>query len=153
MRNIVVELLVANPLLVLFLIAAIGAAIGQIKVGGVSLGIAAVLFVGLFFGALDPRLKLPDAYYLLGLVIFVYTVGLSSGPAFFQSLRRQGLRDNLLCVGMLVLGAGLLAALQQLLELQPALVAGMYAGSFTNTPALAGVLDYIRGHAPVAARE
>jgi putative transport protein len=148
-----VQLLVDNPLLLLVLIAAIGAALGQIKVGGVSLGIAAVLFVGLFFGALDPRLKLPDAYYLLGLVIFVYTVGLSSGPAFVSSLRRQGLRDNLLCLGLLVLGAVLLAALQRPLGLQPALVAGMYAGSFTNTPALAGVLDFIHSHVPEAARE
>jgi putative transport protein len=148
-----VQLLVDNPLLVLVMVAAIGYTVGQIKIRGTSLGIAAVLFVGLFFGALDPRLKLPDAFYLLGLVIFVYTVGLSSGPTFFRSLRRQGLRDNLLCVGMLVLGAGLLAALQRLLGLRPALVAGMFAGSFTNTPALASVLDYIRSYAPAAARE
>ena len=76
MRNIVVELLVDNLLLVLVVVAAIGYAVGQVKIRGTSLGIAAVLFVGLFFGALDPRLKLPDAFYLLGLVIFVYTVGL-----------------------------------------------------------------------------
>jgi putative transport protein len=147
-----VQLLVDNPLLVLVMVAAIGYAVGQIKVGGTSLGVAAVLFTGLLFGALDPRLKLPDAFYLLGLVIFVYTVGLSSGPTFFRSLRRQGLRDNLLGVGMLVLGAGMLAALQRLLGLRPALVAGMFAGSFTNTPALASVLDYIRGYAPAATR-
>jgi putative transport protein len=149
----VVELLVDNPLLVLVTVAAIGYAVGQVKIKGAGLGIAAVLFVGLFFGAFDPRLKLPDAFYLLGLVIFVYTVGLSSGPTFFQSLRRQGLRDNLLCVGMLLLGAGLLAALQRLLGLRPALVAGMFAGSFTNTPALAGVLDYIRGYASTSASD
>jgi putative transport protein len=147
------QLLIDNPLLLLLIVAAIGYAVGQIKIAGTSLGIAAVLFVGLVFGALDPRLKLPDTFYLLGLVLFVYTIGLSSGPTFFQSLRRQGLRDNLLCVGMLVLGAVLLAALQRLLGLRPALVAGMFAGSFTNTPALASVLDYIRSYAPAAARE
>jgi len=148
-----VQLLVDNPLLVLVLVAAIGYAVGQIKIGGSSLGIAAVLFVGLFVGALDSRLKLPDPFYLLGLVVFVYTIGLSSGPAFLQALRRQGLRDNLLCVGMLVLGTGLLVVLHSLLGLRPALVAGMFAGSFTNTPALAGVLDYIHTYAPQAARE
>jgi len=47
-----------------------------------------------------------------------------------------------------VLGAALLAALQWLLGLRPAVVAGMFAGSFTNTPALASVLDYIRSAAP-----
>jgi putative transport protein len=147
------QLLVDNPLLVLVLVAAAGYAVGQVKVAGTSLGIAAVLFVGLLAGALDPRLKLPDAFYLLGLVVFVYTVGLSSGPTFFRALRRQGLRDNLLCLAMLLLGAALLVVLQRTLGLPPALVAGMFAGSFTNTPALAGVLDYIRSSAPPAARD
>jgi putative transport protein len=108
-----------------------------------------VLFAGLFVGALDPRLKLPDALYLLGLVLFVYTIGLSSGPAFFASLRKHGIRDNLLVVDALVLGAVLLAGLQLFVGLRPAVVAGMFAGSFTNTPALASVLDYIRSAAPV----
>lgn len=148
-----IQLLIDNPLLLLVIVAAIGYAVGQIKIAGTSLGIAAVLFVGLFFGALDPRLKLPDPFYLLGLVVFVYTIGLSSGPTFFRTLRRQGLRDNLLVVGMLVLGAGLLAALQRLLGLRPALAAGIFAGSFTNTPALASVLDYIRNYAPAATRD
>jgi len=148
-----VQLLVDNPLLLLMIVAAIGYAAGQIKIAGTSLGIAAVLFVGLFFGALDPRLKLPDAIYLLGLAVFVYTIGLSSGPTFFRTLRRQGVRDILLCISMLALGASLLAGLQRLLGLRPALVAGIFAGSFTNTPALASVLDYIRNYAPAATRD
>ncbi len=106
-----------------------------------------MLFVGLFFGAIDSRLKLPDTIYLIGLVVFVYTIGLSSGPTFFRALRRQGLRDNLLCVGMLAAGAILLVVLQSVLGLRPARVAGMFAGSFTNTPALASILDYIRTYA------
>jgi putative transport protein len=63
------RLLVDNPLLVLVIVAAIGYAVGQFKIAGSSIGIAAVLFVGLFFGALDPRLKLPDAIYLRGFSI------------------------------------------------------------------------------------
>jgi putative transport protein len=141
------QILIDNPLLTLVIVAAIGYAVGQIKIAGTSLGIAAVLFVGLLFGAIDARLKLPDTIYLIGLVVFVYTIGLSSGPTFFRALRRQGVRDNLLCVGMLLAGAILLVALQRMLGLRPALVAGMFAGSFTNTPALASILDYIRIYA------
>jgi putative transport protein len=147
----VVQSLVDNPLLLLFIIAAIGYPLGRIKVAGVSLGVAAVLFVGLAFGALDPNLKLPELFYQLGLVLFVYTVGLSSGPGFFAALRRQGLRDNLLIAGILVLAAALTAAAAGLLQLQPAQAAGMFAGSLTNTPALAGVLEYIQAAAPAAA--
>lgn len=84
-----IEFLVDNPLFLLFFIAAIGYPLGRIKIRGSSLGVAAVLFVGLAIGALDPNLKLPDVLYQLGLVVFVYTIGLSSGPGF---LRRCGAR-------------------------------------------------------------
>lgn len=79
-----IQFLIDNPLFTLFLVAAIGYPLGRIKVRGTSLGVAAVLFVGLAVGALDANLKLPETIYQLGLVIFVYTIGLSSGPSFFH---------------------------------------------------------------------
>src|SRR5512133_1132243 len=143
-----IQLLLDNPLLLLFLVAAIGYLLGQISVRGSSLGVAAVLFVGLAFGALHPDMKLPEVIYTLGLVLFVYTVGLSSGPGFFASLRAKGLRYNVLVVGMLCVGASIIEALAVALGLRPAIAAGMFAGSFTNTPALAGVVEYARSVAP-----
>ena len=142
-----IQLLVDNPLLLLFVVAAIGYPLGQIKIRGSSLGVAAVLFVGLAFGALHPDLKLPEVVYTLGLVLFVYTVGLSSGPGFFASFQRRGLRDNLFVVGMILMAAILSAALYSLLHLKPAQAAGMFTGSLTNTPALAGVLEYLKARA------
>ena len=91
-----VRLLSNNPLLLLFVVTAVGYPIGRIRVAGTSLGVASVLFAGLAVGAIDPSLKLPEIVYLLGLALFIYTVGLASGPAFFAALRRKGLRDNLL---------------------------------------------------------
>lgn len=145
-----IQLLVENPLLLLFVVAALGYPLGQIKIRGSSLGVAAVLFVGLAIGSLHPDLKLPEVVYLLGLVLFVYTIGLSSGPGFFASFQRKGVRDNLFIVTILVLAAGLALLAHTLLHLSPALTAGLYAGSLTNTPALASVLDYLKGHAPAA---
>jgi putative transport protein len=137
------QLLIDQPLLLLFLVAAIGYALGRITIAGTSLGVAAVLFVGLAFGALDPDLKLPDLIYQLGLVVFVYTIGLSSGRQFFASLRRKGLRDNLLVL-VLLLGALLLTlAIARLLGLSPGVAAGLFTGSLTNTAALAAVLQYV----------
>ena len=49
----IIETLISNPLLLLFLVAAIGYPLGLLRIGGSSLGVAAVLFVGLAFGALD----------------------------------------------------------------------------------------------------
>lgn len=138
-----IDILASNPLLLLFTVSAIGYLIGRIKIGGISLGVAAVLFVGLAFGAIDQRLRLPDIIYLLGLVIFVYTIGLSSGPGFVSSLRRRGLRNNLFIGGMIIVGAGIAALLRFLLELNDPQTAGLFAGSLTNTPALAAVIEQL----------
>ena len=73
-----IEFVIENSLLLLFGVAAVGYAIGRIKIKGASLGVAAILFVGLAVGALDPNLKLPTVIFELGLVLFVYTVGLAS---------------------------------------------------------------------------
>lgn len=148
-----IQLLIDNPLLLLFVVAAIGYPLGQIRIRGSSLGVAAVLFAGLGVGALHPDLKLPEIVYSLGLVLFVYTVGLSSGPGFFASLQRKGLRYNLLAVGVILFAAGLVVVAHFLLQLKPTLTAGLFAGSLTNTPALAGVVEYIKGYAPQALRD
>lgn len=133
-----------NPLLLLFLVAAVGYPLGRIRLGGSSLGVAAVLFVGLGFGALDPELKLPEEVYMLGLVLFVYTIGLSSGSTFFSTLNKKGLRNNLLVAGGLVLAAGLSGLASLLFGFTPALTAGLFAGSLTNTPALASIIENIK---------
>lgn len=148
-----IELLIANPLLLLFIVAAIGYPLGHLKIAGQSLGIAAVLFVGLLIGSLHPDLKLPEVVYQLGVVLFVFTIGLSSGPGFFASFRRKGLRDNLLVAGMLVMAALIAALAHFLLKIPGPLMAGVYTGSLTNTPALAGVLEYLKNTVPEATRE
>lgn len=141
-----INLLVENPLLLLFVVAAIGYPLGRITIRGVSLGVAAVLFAGLAVGSFDPDLKLPEIVYLLGQAIFIYTIGLSSGAAFFSSLRHKGWRNNLFVLGILSVDALLVATAQKLFALKPAIVAGLFAGSVTNTSALAGVLEFIKNH-------
>lgn len=142
-----ITLLINNPLLLLFLVSAIGYVLGRVQIGGVSLGVAAVLFVGLAFGALDPNLKLPETVYQLGLVLFVYTIGLSSGPGFFASLQRKGLRDNLLVLGVLLLATALTVAVHLAIGASAPITAGVFAGSLTNTPALASVIEQLKRNA------
>lgn len=143
-----IQLLIDNPLLLLFTVAGLGFLLGRIKVAGVSLGVAAVLFVGLAIGSLHPDLKLTELLYQLGLVLFVYTIGLSSGTGFFASLQRKGLTNNLLVIGMLALGLTMTLLAHFSLGLKSTVSAGLFAGSLTNTPALASVLDYLKGTVP-----
>jgi putative transport protein len=139
-----VKILIENPLLLLFLVAAIGYPLGRVKVCGMSLGVGAVLFVGIAVGSLHPDLKAPDIVYILGQALFVYAVGLAAGPAFVASLRRDGMRNNLLVAGALCFAGVLCVAFQHFLQLRPGVVAGMFAGSLTTSPALAAVLDNIK---------
>src|SRR5512136_3308713 len=153
-----INFLATNPLLLLFLIAAISYPLGRVKIKGTSLGVATVLFVSIAIGAIDPSLKLPDVIFTLGAVLFVYTLGLSGGPGFFASFRskgpnRHGLRDSLFVIAILIGAAGLSLIAYFALNLKPTLTAGMYAGSLTNTPALAAVVEYVKSNAPSAARD
>ena len=147
------ELLSANPLLLLFAVMAIGYGLGEIRIRGFKLGVAAVLFVGLGFGALDPRLEVPQLIVFLGLAIFVYTVGLSSAPAFFASFRRNGFRDIYFALGTVAFSALLAYGIGVWFDFDAATTSGLYAGASTNTPALAGLLDAIEKNAPEAARD
>lgn len=143
-----IVLLKENPLLLLFLVAALGYLIGKVRVAGFGLGVAAVLFVGLAVSSRDPELKLPELVGSFGLVLFVYTIGVAGGPSFFASFRRRGLTANALALGLLLVAAALTASLHGLLHLDGPLAAGTFAGALTNTPALAGVLQALRDVAP-----
>ncbi|KPK02608.1 MAG: hypothetical protein AMJ56_20785 [Anaerolineae bacterium SG8_19] len=106
----------------------------------------AVLFVGLAFGALDPNLAIPPIVLELGLVLFVYTIGLANGPGFFSKFRREGLRDVLFITGIMVIPALLVVASHFTFDLTPATTAGIFTGMSNNTPALASILDLINSN-------
>lgn len=136
-----IALLAAQPLLLLFLVLAVGYAVGRVSLGGVQLGVAAVLFAGLAAGALDPSLHLPEIVRSFGLVLFVYAIGVASGPGFFASLRRRGLRDSAWTVALLAGAAALAAGAHAAFGVPAPVVAGLFCGALTNTPALAAVLE------------
>ncbi len=139
------DTLVANPVLLLFLVIGVGFAAGRVRVGDFSLGIAAVLFAGIGIGAIDDRFVLPDPFWVLGLALFVYTVGLTSGPGFVAALRRRGLAANVLVVAAVVASSLVAVAGHELLDLSGARAAGTFAGGETNTPALAAAIEALKG--------
>ncbi|MCF8248108.1 MAG: hypothetical protein K9J37_07880 [Saprospiraceae bacterium] len=152
----IVQILLENKPLLLFLVIAIGYFIGRIKIAGFSFGVAAVLFVGLAFGAMHPDMALPDIIYMIGLVLFVYTIGLRSGASFFASFKKSGLRDNLLATGILLVSAAITIVLGKIMGVKSTLMAGLFCGSLTNTPALASVIDILKntpGLSPEAMRD
>jgi putative transport protein len=142
--EILIKYLEENKLFLLFLVIAIGYFLGKLKYKGFSLGIAAVLFVGIAFGSLSEKLALPDTVYILGLVFFVYTTGLQAGPGFFASFNKKAISYNLLMVGVLTLSAILTVILGKAFGLNANITSGLFAGSLTNTPALASIVDTLK---------
>ncbi len=129
----------AGTLLLLGIAIASGLAIGHIRVRGVGLGVAGVLLAGLGLSAIGVPLDTAMLKFArdLGLVLFVFCVGLQIGPGFFSSLKRAGLRLNIIAAGIVLLGAAMTYALVRFgtVELQPGI--GVLAGATTNTPSLA----------------
>jgi putative transport protein len=133
--------LLAEQMLVLFAILALGSWLGHLSVKRFSLGSAGVFFVALLFGHFG--LTVPRAIMDLGLLLFVYAVGLQAGPSFFRTFRRQG-GQFVAIAAVAVLTAGLTTvAVAQMLRLPPALAAGLFTGAVTNTPALAAAIDAV----------
>lgn len=141
--DVIVDILVEHELLLLFLISAAGYAIGRISFGGIKLGVAAVLFVGLAMGALDDSISLPSFVISIGLVLFVYTIGIASGASFVASFKKNGLRDSGVVISLLVAGALFIVIAGKLLGLDSIVATGLYTGAYTNTPALAGVVQIL----------
>lgn len=131
--------LLSEQILVLFLILAAGAWLGHLSIRRVSLGGAGVLFVAMVFGHLG--LKVPREIMDLGLVLFVYAVGLQAGPRFFRTFRRSGLQFVVIALVTVGLGAAAVVAVAYALKIPYDLACGMYAGALTCTPALAAAMD------------
>ncbi len=144
MRQALTELLTQFPILTLFVVIGLGYLAGEISFFGFRFGVAGVLFVGLAVGALDPGVGLPEAIPTLGLIMFVYAIGIHCAPALRDAFHKRGWRDNLLAVGSLVWGALLALGISWALSLSGTRTAGLFCGALTNTPALAAAREQAR---------
>ena len=140
--------LLAEQMLVLFIILALGSWLGQLSWRGLSLGAAGVLFVALVFGHFG--LGVPKAVQDLGLLLFVYAVGISAGPRFFRAFRRHGIRYVLIALVTVTAGAIATVGVALLFNLPGDLAAGLYTGALTCPPALAAVVDVVERSLPAS---
>ncbi len=130
---------VARTVVLLGLAGAAGTALGKVRVAGVSLGVAGVLFAGLVLGHFKFTI---DGHVLefvreFGLILFVYTLGLQIGPGFFGSLRARGLVLNGFALLVVLLGAAVAVAWIVGGGLALPAGVGLLSGATTNTPSLA----------------
>ena len=99
MLDIARDIIGSQPILAVFLAIGLGYLVGQISIGGFSLGVGAVLFVGLAIGAFAPKAQITGPIGLTGLIMFLYGIGILYGRQFFEGMiGAEGRKYNLLAL-------------------------------------------------------
>lgn len=132
--------LAATIMLYSFVIA-VGIFLGKLKIGGVSLGVTFVLFVGIVMGQLGYEVSEPVLKFVreFGLILFIFAIGLQVGPGFFSSFKEGGIRLNLLAVSAIALNVVIVLIIFFVEGGKTSIAAlvGVMSGAVTNTPGLA----------------
>ncbi|MGE5224565.1 MAG: aspartate:alanine exchanger family transporter [Omnitrophica WOR_2 bacterium] len=140
------SILLGEQMLVLFAILAIGSWLGGLSFKGITLGSAGVLFIAMLFGHFG--LGVPRAVMDLGLLLFVYAVGLQAGPSFFRTFRSRGIQYVIIGLAAVLAGGIATLVVAASLHLPYDLASGLFTGALTCTPALASAVDVVERIAP-----
>ena len=130
---------IAHSIFVLCIAIAAGIFLGsKLKIKGITLGITWILFCAIacsHFGmTLDPLVE--SFAKDLGLILFVYSIGLQVGPGFFSSFGKGGLSLNMLSAGIVFLGCLTAYIIHVASGVDIATMTGVLFGAVTNTPGL-----------------
>jgi putative transport protein len=140
--NWFVEMLRRYPEIAVFLMIAMGALIGKIKLGSVSIGtVTGCLFAGLLIGQLN--IPVAGTAKAILYLLFLLGNGYSIGPQFFRSLKGEGARYLTLAVFQCVAGLAAAVVMARMLHLDVGLAAGLLSGALTQSPAIGTAAETI----------
>jgi putative transport protein len=133
------------PEMGVYLAIGIGYLIGPLKVRGVGLGVVTGsllggVLIGNFF-----QVPVSDQAKAIVFLLFLFGIGYSIGPSFFQNLKGDGWRWGVLGVFVPVVGLFTAYAVARFLKLDPGYSAGLLSGSLTESPAIGTASEAIRG--------
>src|SRR4030095_1882281 len=149
MLDLARDIIGTQPILAAFLAIGLGYLVGQISIGGFSLGVGAVLFVGLAVGAFAPKASITGPIGLTGLIMFLYGIGILYGKQFFEGMTgAAGRKYNLLALIACIAGLLVALGLGQLFGVKVGHTLGIYAGSMTSTATLQAALDTMKNREP-----
>jgi len=149
MLDLAQNIIGTQPILTVFLAIGLGYLVGQINLGGFSLGVGAVLFVGLALGAFAPKAQITGPIGLIGLIMFLYGVGILYGRQFFEGMiGAAGRKYNLLAFVAVIAGLFVALGLGHIFGIKVGHTLGLFAGSMTSTATLQAALDTMRNSEP-----
>jgi putative transport protein len=129
---------IPSTILFISLTAFLGVLLGKIKVKGIKLGIAGVLFSGLAVAHFGAKADAEVLHFVreFGLILFVYAIGIDVGPRFFNTFRKEGLKLNLFAFGIVMCGFFIAWAFYRWGGVSSSVITGIMSGAVTNTPGL-----------------
>jgi putative transport protein len=149
MLDLAQNIIGTQPILTVFLAIGLGYLVGQINLGGFSLGVGAVLFVGLALGAFAPKAQITGPIGLIGLIMFLYGVGILYGRQFFEGMiGAAGRKYNRLAFVAVIAGLFVALGLGHIFGIKVGHTLGLFAGSMTSTATLQAALDTMRNSEP-----
>ena len=144
-----------QAILILSLVCSTGLALGNLKIGGASLGATFVFFSGIIAGHFGLTLN-PDMLMIMqnfGLILFIYSLGVQVGPGFFSSFKRGGVKLNLLAVSVLIIGSMMAVTASWMTGTPLPEMMGLFSGAVTNTPMLGAAQQALLQMDPDAVKE
>ncbi len=135
----ILEIFRNNPSIPIFLTIGIGFWIGKLKYKTFSLGtVTSVLLVGVLVGQMDIPISGPvkSVFFLL----FLFAIGYSVGPQFFNALKGSGIKQVIFAVIMCALCLGVTVGVALIFGYNPGEAAGLFSGAQTIS-AVIGVGD------------
>src|SRR5207342_3875371 len=148
MLDLARDIIGSQPILTAFLAIGLGYLVGQISIFGFSLGVGAVLFVGLAIGAFAPKAQIVGPIGLTGLIMFLYGIGILYGREFFEGIFGSGQKYNLLALVACLAGLLVALGLGHVFGIKIGHTLGLYAGSMTSTATLQAALDVVKSKDP-----
>ncbi len=126
-----------------------GILFGHLKFGHIKFGIAGVLFFGILFGHIgfptdESQTTILNFVRDFGLILFVYSIGIETGPRFLSSFRKDGLKLNLIAVGGILMGLLVTILISYNTNINPDILTGVMCGAVTNTPGLGAATEIIK---------
>jgi putative transport protein len=135
-----IDTLRENPELAVFLVLAVGSAIGLLRWGAFEVGpILGSLIAGLLLGYLGipAPTGIKDVFFLL----FLFAVGIRAGADFFRGLRASALPQLALICLLVFTGFTLAWGFSRAWSLDAGTSGGLFAGGMTNSTSLGTVTD------------
>ena len=129
---------IAHAVLTLALVITLGILLGKIKIGGVSLGITWILFVGIILSHFGMTIDNDVRHFIqeFGLILFVFSIGLQVGPGFFASFKHGGMTLVCCAVAIVLLGVATAYVIHVATGTPVPTMVGILSGAVTNTPGL-----------------